>query len=136
MTVEHAAELPERCFWCNRRDCRASGWEQEHHAKGWQRLCGRCASTRLCNPYNALLSMRKAAEPISVPDGCTSRCWTPANCPLCGSELPPRGRSVPLEMSIPGCCDDARMSPVVNPRHLWSADESEAGQAAPGRVTA
>lgn len=70
MTVEHAAELLERCFWCNRRDCRASGWEQEHHAKGWHRLCGRCASTRLRNPCNALLSLRKAAEPISVPDDC------------------------------------------------------------------
>lgn len=56
-----ARELLERCFWCGRHDCAASDWEQEHHAKGWQRLCGRCANKRLRNPYNALLSMRKVS---------------------------------------------------------------------------
>ena len=52
----------ERCFWCWRRNCRASGWEQEHHSKGWQRLCRTCARVRLGNPLNALLSMRKVAS--------------------------------------------------------------------------
>jgi hypothetical protein len=51
-----------KCFWCWRRDCNASDWEQNHHAKGWQRLCVRCAGSRLMNPYNGLLDMRKITE--------------------------------------------------------------------------
>lgn len=56
-------------------------------------------------------------------DPCDSRCWTPVPCPKCGSDLPPRGRAMPLEMCIPDCCDDARMDPAINPRHMWSAGE-------------
>lgn len=48
-----------RCFWCGKEKTRFSEWEQEHHAKGWQRLCNPCATRRLNNPYNALLGMRK-----------------------------------------------------------------------------
>lgn len=58
--------------------------------------------------------------------GCTPACWTPVPCPRCGNELPPRGRSMPPEMGIMDCCDEARMDPAVNPRHLWSEDEHEA----------
>jgi Tfp pilus assembly protein PilX len=55
--------------------------------------------------------------------GCTPACWTPVPCPGCGGQLPPRGRSVPLETGIAGCCDEARMNPAVNPRHLWRENE-------------
>lgn len=55
---------------------------------------------------------------------CEPPCWTPVPCPACGNQLPPRGRSVPLEMNIPDCCDRARMNPSINPRHLWSEDET------------
>lgn len=60
--------------------------------------------------------------------GCTPSCWTPVNCPSCGNPLPPHGRSVPLAMNIPDCCDEARMSPKVNPRHLWNEEEAPDGQ--------
>jgi len=59
----------ERCFWCNGRGRQASDWEQEHHARGWQRLCKRCARVRLNNPWSALLTMRKAS---SGPEAITS----------------------------------------------------------------
>ena len=49
----------DRCFWCGRHDCQASDWEQDHYREGWQRLCKRCATKRLNNPWNALLAMRK-----------------------------------------------------------------------------
>lgn len=66
----------ERCFWCNGRNRQASDWEQEHHSKGWQRLCKPCARVRLCkpcarvrlnNPWSVLLSMRKVTpEPERI----------------------------------------------------------------------
>lgn len=56
-----------RCFWCNGRNKQASDWEQEHHAKGWHRLCKRCANVRLRNPWSALLNKRKVAvEPERI----------------------------------------------------------------------
>ena len=54
---------------------------------------------------------------------CTERCWTPVPCPTCGSPLPPRGRSVPLEMNPADCCEEARTGPL-NVRHLWSEHDS------------
>ena len=57
---------------------------------------------------------------MSAYSGCSPECWTAATCPACGGDLPPRGRSVPLEMNIPTCCDDSRIDPLVNRRHLWS----------------
>lgn len=48
-----------KCFWCGKANRQASEWEQDHHAAGWQRLCKPCARTRLANPFNALLPMRK-----------------------------------------------------------------------------
>lgn len=59
-----------------------------------------------------------------MPGICTTICWTPVTCPRCGSQLPPRGRSVPLEMHISTCCDEARRSPTTNPRHLWDVHDS------------
>ena len=57
--------------------------------------------------------------------GCIPACWTPANCPTCGNRLPPRGRAMPREMGIQDCCDQARMDPKINPRHLWSESEND-----------
>lgn len=57
-----AADRLERCRWCLRRNVRASDWEQEALRGGWHRLCSRCASVRLRNPYSALLPMRKAGS--------------------------------------------------------------------------
>jgi hypothetical protein len=59
-----AGERLERCFWCGKRDRPTSEWEQESLYDGWKRLCTRCATRRLNNPWNALLSMRKV-EAIS-----------------------------------------------------------------------
>lgn len=57
----------DRCFWCWKRNRQASDWEQEHHAKGWQRLCKPCARVRLNNPWSALLGLRKVApEPERI----------------------------------------------------------------------
>lgn len=56
--------------------------------------------------------------------GCTPSCWTPVNCPTCGNQLPPRGRSMPPEMGITDCCDEARMNSKINPRHLWNEEEA------------
>jgi hypothetical protein len=55
--------------------------------------------------------------------GCIEACWTTVKCQHCSNDLPPRGRSVPPEVGIPGCCDEARMDPSINPRHLWRKDE-------------
>ncbi len=54
---------------------------------------------------------------------CGPACWTPAPCPMCGHDLPPRGRAMPIGMAIQSCCDEARMHPTTNPRHLWSESE-------------
>ncbi len=61
----------------------------------------------------------------SLAGGCTEACWTPVRCPVCGNDLPPRGRSMSPEMGITDCCDEARMNAKLNPRHLWSAVELE-----------
>jgi len=50
---------------------------------------------------------------------CTDECWAPVPCPSCGNELPPRGRSVPMEYNMPQCCENNRYMPG-NRRHLWS----------------
>jgi hypothetical protein len=60
-------------------------------------------------------------------DACTPACWTPVACPACGNQIPPRGRSVPLEFGIPDCCDEARMDPGINARHLWNEEEAGNG---------
>jgi hypothetical protein len=57
-----------------------------------------------------------------VRNDCTPVCAEPVKCPVCGNDLPPRGRSVPLAMPIPACCDKARRT-KANTRHLWSVDE-------------
>jgi hypothetical protein len=55
---------------------------------------------------------------------CMPVCWTPVPCPVCGRGLPPWGRSVPLEMALAPCCDDARHA-TANRRHLWSEEETD-----------
>jgi hypothetical protein len=62
-------------------------------------------------------------NPITPPVSCTPACWTPVTCPQCGRSVPPRGRSVPLEMSPPACCSD--LPPKANPRHLWTIHDSD-----------
>jgi hypothetical protein len=63
VTVQLASSLLARCFWCNRRNKKASDWEQEAlGGRGWHRLCQACAGKRLRNPYSALLGMRKAND--------------------------------------------------------------------------
>ena len=54
------AEKLNPCHWCGKRNRTASDWEQEGF-KGWYRLCVRCANSRLRNPWNALLPMRKVS---------------------------------------------------------------------------
>jgi hypothetical protein len=75
------------------------------------------------NEVRALLR----GEELPGDTGCTPACWTPVRCPACGSQLPPRSRSVPLEANIPDCCDEARMDPDINPRHLWNEEEAGNG---------
>jgi hypothetical protein len=59
--------------------------------------------------------------PTPVP--CTPACWTPVPCSVCGRSAPPRGRSVPLEMTPPPCCSD--LSSAANPRHLWNIHDPD-----------
>ena len=54
------------CRWCGKRNRTASDWEQEGLKGGWYRLCTRCASSRLRNPWNALLPMRKVGSGNAV----------------------------------------------------------------------
>jgi hypothetical protein len=61
-------------------------------------------------------------ERVSTP--CTDRCWTQVPCPTCGDELPPRGRSIPLEDWIASCCEDNHHDVKANPRHLWNEHDS------------
>lgn len=51
--------------------------------------------------------------------GCTPPCWTPVDCPTCGGEVPPRGRSVE---DVGDCCEIARYSPEHR-RHLWHEND-------------
>jgi hypothetical protein len=57
-----ATEKLNPCHWCGKRNRTASEWEQEGLKGGWYRLCVRCASSRLRNPWNALLPMRKTGS--------------------------------------------------------------------------
>lgn len=50
--------------------------------------------------------------------------WTRVHCPDCGNPLPPRGRSLPLEMIPPDCCERYRSDPNVNTRTLWDEHDS------------
>ena len=54
--------------------------------------------------------------------GCTPACATPIPCETCGNDLPPRGRSVPMAMGMPSCCEATRYDDR-NTRHLWRIDE-------------
>ena len=54
---------------------------------------------------------------------CTPACWTTVPCPVCGNDLPPRGRSVPLAMNLPTCCEEHRYD-GANKRHWWNEDEA------------
>jgi len=74
------------------------------------------------NRYTGLMDERRDNFPKVRQ--CVPACWTVATCPTCGNQLPPYGRSVPLEMVIPACCDEARINPAVNPRHLWNEEEA------------
>lgn len=51
-----------KCEWCGKEKKAMSEWESEHLYKGWLPLCKPCATKRLNNPYNALLSMRRITE--------------------------------------------------------------------------
>ena len=53
---------------------------------------------------------------------CVESCWTPVPCPVCGCDLPPRGRDVGYLVSA--CCDDHRYD-AENRRHLWRATDTE-----------
>jgi hypothetical protein len=55
-------------------------------------------------------------------EGCTAECARPVPCPRCGNDLPPRGRSVPMEMNLPTCCGEAQYT-AINTRHIWSVEE-------------
>lgn len=60
----------ERCVWCAKRPAR-SDWEQmQLSTQTYKRLCKRCATKRLNNPYNALYDMRKVA-PLPPDQGTT-----------------------------------------------------------------
>ena len=48
-----------RCPWCWKERRQFSDWEQKTLSGEWKRLCGRCATRRLNNPYNGLLDMRR-----------------------------------------------------------------------------
>lgn len=53
---------------------------------------------------------------------CTEECAAPVPCPTCGRDLPPIGRSVPMEHYIASCCETARYRPI-NTRHIWDVSE-------------
>jgi len=53
---------------------------------------------------------------------CTEPCAVPVPCPVCGRDLPPRGRSVAPETYMPNCCEVWRYD-GINTRHIWSTDE-------------
>lgn len=52
---------------------------------------------------------------------CTPACWTPVRCPEHGDDMPPFGRSAPIE--YPHCCDRYADS-ALNRRHLWNEHDS------------
>jgi hypothetical protein len=60
-------DITIHCTWCwprpRIRRKANSDWEQKTLSTGeWKRMCGRCARSRLDNPYNALLPMRKVGS--------------------------------------------------------------------------
>jgi len=57
-------------------------------------------------------------------ENCTPQCAVPVSCPVCGNDLPPIGRSVPLEWNLPQCCGEHRYD-SANTRHLWFVNELE-----------
>lgn len=61
--VKPAAPAAVNCAWCwpkPRIPRKAnSDWEQKNLSGEWKRLCNRCASSRLNNPWNAQLPMRR-----------------------------------------------------------------------------
>ena len=62
---------------------------------------------------------------IDITDGCGPKCAEPIPCPDCGRDLPPFGRSVPLEIYMPDCCEEHRFDCTINTRHLWNICELE-----------
>lgn len=55
-----------RCRWCGKtyKTMRSmSEWEQKSRSGSWNRLCNRCATKRLGNPWSGLLEMRRVKEP-------------------------------------------------------------------------
>lgn len=57
---------------------------------------------------------------------CTPACAKPVPCPVCGANLPPRGRSVAPEAIPSQCCMEHRYD-ATNTRHLWNVDELTGG---------
>lgn len=55
---------------------------------------------------------------------CGPSCWEAVKCPVCGSDLPPRGRSVALAATPSECCMEHRNLADLNPRHLWDEHDS------------
>lgn len=58
-----------RCAWCGKVRKSMSRWEQKNLSGEWQRLCTRCATRRLRNPFNALLQMGEVAAVVSPREG-------------------------------------------------------------------
>ena len=58
-----------RCGWCGKPRRRFSEWEQQvlagRNEGQWKRLCNRCATRRLNNPYSGILPMRRVAGGMS-----------------------------------------------------------------------
>jgi len=55
-----------RCGWCGKPRRRFSEWEQQVlggcDAGRYMRLCSRCATRRLNNPYSGIFPMRRVEE--------------------------------------------------------------------------
>ena len=47
---------------------------------------------------------------------------TATPCPICGDDLPPRGRDVAMEVNLSPCCEEHRYD-KANTRHLWRVAE-------------
>ena len=91
------------------------------------RTCGSCLGTVILwdGDFRHIVPGCPSSPPQPLAeDACGPLCWTAVPCPGCGQSLPPRGRAMPSEMCILDCCDEARMDPAVNPRHMWSEEEA------------
>ena len=53
---------------------------------------------------------------------CSAACAAAVPCPVCGDDLPPRGRSVAMEANLSQCCEEHRYD-KANTRHLWRVAE-------------